>query len=81
MPVTPLYSADKYTYRVLWSEEHQRYVGVCSEFPEWHYEAQTHNEALAGIISRVTIEVERKRKAGEEVPVPLSIQRFKGGAR
>ena len=78
MPVTPLYSADKYTYRVLWSEEHQRYVGVCSEFSELRYEAQTHNEALTGIIARVTSEVERKRTAGEEVPRPLSIQQFKG---
>ncbi len=24
---------DKYTYRVMWSEEDQEYIGLCAEFP------------------------------------------------
>jgi hypothetical protein len=81
MTLTPIYSTDKYTYRVLWSEDHQRYVGVCSEFSGLSYEAKTHDDALTGIIARVTSEVANKRKAGEEVPVPISIQQLKGAAR
>ena len=49
MSVTTLFSTDKYTYRLLWDENKQRYVGVCSEFPDLRYEATSTVDALAGI--------------------------------
>lgn len=74
---TPRYSADKYTYRVLWSDESRQYVGVCSEFPEFRYLAEMHDAALAGIINRVDWALEAGWKACADLPVPLAIQRFK----
>ena len=38
MSVTPLFSADKYTYRLLWDEDKESYRGVCSEFPDLKYD-------------------------------------------
>lgn len=75
--MTPLYAAEKYTYRVLWSEDHQRYVGVCTELPALSYQSTTHAEALAGIIARVAGELEDRRRTGEDLPVPTAIQRFR----
>ena len=40
---------DKYTYRVMWSEEDGEYVGLCAEFPSLSWLAKTQKEALAGI--------------------------------
>jgi len=75
MTVTPRYPADKYTYRVLWSD-HRQYVGVCTEFPGLSYQAETHAAALDGIIARVRGELESKQEEGEELPVPMAIRRF-----
>ena len=50
MRTTPLYPAEKYTYRVLWSAEDQQYVGRCTEFPDLCDWATTHDAALAGIV-------------------------------
>lgn len=76
MAVTPLYAADKYTYRILWNEDKERYVGVCSEFPDLQYEATSTGDALAGIQHRVAdviADLARERKA---VPEPLAVKRF-----
>jgi predicted RNase H-like HicB family nuclease len=76
-----LYSAEKYTYRVLWSEDQRHYVGVCSEFPALTSTAATHDGALGGIISAVGAHLEKWRTTGEAIPVPLAIRQFKGSAR
>lgn len=70
----PLYPAEKYTYRVLWSEERQRYVGVCTEFSDLSYEAKTHVGALSGVIARVREELENRRRSGGVIPEPLAIR-------
>jgi len=51
--IVPLFAAEKCTYRVLWSEEQQRYVGLCSEFPALSCLATTADEAHTGIIECV----------------------------
>jgi len=40
---------DKYTYRVLWSEEGEEFVGLCVELPSLSWLAETSEEALIGI--------------------------------
>ena len=30
-PRSPLYRAEKYTYRVVWSADDRQYVGVCTD--------------------------------------------------
>ena len=71
-----LYSADKYTYRVLWSDEDQAYIGRCSEFPELGVASKTHDEALKCIISRVENMLAAMRREKQEPPIPLSVSLF-----
>lgn len=40
---------DHYSYRVLWSEEDQEYVGTVREFPRLSYLDPYETKALAGI--------------------------------
>lgn len=75
---SPLYPAEKYTYRVLRSEDQRHYIGVCSEFPELSYAAATHDGALGGIISMVGAELEKRRVAGAAIPDP-AVTRLVGG--
>ena len=81
MTVTPRYSADKYTYRVLWSEEDRQYVGVCTEFPSLSHLADTHDAALDGVVALVKSVLADMHTSKEEPPVPLAIRRFKKDAR
>ena len=76
MPVTPLFSAAKYTYRLLWDESKQRYLGVCSEFPDLKYESTSTSDALAGIQNRVAEEIASLASLKKPVPEPLTVRRF-----
>ena len=77
----PLYAAEKYTYRVVWSETDQQYVGVCSEFPSLSHLAGSHDEALAGIVTAVRAVLADMHKAKQATPVPLAVLRYKGDAQ
>jgi hypothetical protein len=72
----PLFSADKYTYRLLWDEAKERYVGVCSEFPTLRYEATSTNDALAGIQRRVADELADLMRQRKAPPEPLAVKRY-----
>ena len=76
MAVSPLFTADKYTYRLLWSEDKERYIGVCSEFPALSYEATNTADALAGIQQRVAGELADLTKHKKAHPEPLAVRRF-----
>ena len=76
MSVTTLFSSDKYTYRLLWDEVKERYLGVCSEFPDLKYEATSTSDALAGIQNRIAEEVTRLTRLKKTVPEPLAVRRF-----
>ena len=41
--------ADKYTYRVAWSEEDQEHVGLCAEFPSLSWLEKSAEDAFSGI--------------------------------
>lgn len=73
---SPLFSSDKYTYRLLWSHDKERYLGVCSEFPALVYEATTTNDALAGIQRRVAEELDELVRQKKPHPEPLVMRRF-----
>ena len=81
MTTIPLYAAEKYTYRVVWSETDQQYVGVCTEFPLLSQHAGSHDEALAGIVTAVRAVLADMHKAKQKAPVPLAILRYKGDAQ
>jgi len=76
MDVAPLYSADKYTYRLLWDEDRERYLGVCSEFPGLSYEATSTGDALAGIQRRVADQLADLARQDKPHPEPLAVRRF-----
>ena len=76
MSVSALFSADKYTYRLLWDEDKERYLGVCSEFPDLRYEATSTNDALAGIQNRVAEEIASLARGKKNVPEPLAVRRY-----
>lgn len=69
---------EKYTYRVIWSEEDGEHVGLCAEFPSLSHLASTQGEALNGIVSLVAFVLDDMAKSKETPPDPISLQKFKG---
>ena len=70
--------ADKYTYRVMWSEEDQEYVGLCSEFPSLSWLKTSPEAALKGVRALVKSTVKDMMGNGEQVPKPIAIKKFSG---
>ena len=70
--------ADRYTYRVIWSEEDEEYVGLCAEFGLLSHLDDTPEKALEGIRALVAFCVDDLRKEGQPVPEPLSTRRYNG---
>ncbi len=68
----------KYSYRVIWSEEDQEFVGLCSEFPSLSWLDSTQEKALKGIRHLVSDVVTDMIRNGEEIPVPLSLRTYSG---
>ena len=69
---------DKYTYRVLWSEEDQEYVGLCSEFPGLSWLESTQEKALKGIRKVVAECVSDLEANKEEIPQAISVRKYSG---
>ena len=70
--------ADRYTYRVIWSEEDEEYVGLCAEFGLLSHLDDTPEKAFVGIRDLVAFCVDDLRKEGAPVPEPLSTRRYSG---
>jgi predicted HicB family RNase H-like nuclease len=69
---------DKYTYRVMWSEEDGEYVGLCAEFPSLSWLAGTQEAALVGIRDTVKKVIQDMQSAGETIPQPLASRHYSG---
>lgn len=70
--------SDKYTYRVLWSDEDEEFVGLCAEFPSLSWLASSLEKALKGIRVVVKNSVSDMNQNNEELPVPISTRKFSG---
>ena len=70
--------ADKYTYRVIWSEEDGEFVGLCAEFPSLSWLAKSQPEALSGIVKVVRVVLRDMKASGEASPPPLAAKRYTG---
>ena len=70
--------SDKYTYRVLWSEEDGEFMGLCAEFPSLSWLAPSAEKALKGIRSVVKECVSDMSKNKEEIPLPLTTRKYSG---
>ena len=64
--------ADRYMYRIPWSEEDQEYVGLCAEFPGLSWLEKTPEKSLQGIRSLVNESVTDLKRNKEPVPEPIS---------
>jgi predicted HicB family RNase H-like nuclease len=73
--------ADRYTYRVTWSEEDGEHVGLCVEFPSLSWLASSPEEALKGIRTTVAQVVADLQNNGEPVPEPLAARHYSGQFR
>lgn len=71
-------NAAKYTYRVMWSEEDQEFVGLCAEFPSLSWLDADQGAALRGIVDLVGSVIDDMREQGEEAPEPISMRNFSG---
>lgn len=69
---------DRYTFRVLWSEEDQEFVALCAEFPSLSWLASTREAALAGIVKSVRHTVRDMEAGGESPPSPLAGRTYSG---
>jgi len=69
---------DKYSYRVMWSEDDQEYVGLCSEFPSLSWLETTQEKTLKGIRKLVGECILDLKKNGEEVPEPIATRSYSG---
>ena len=71
-------AADRYTYRVFWSEEDEQFVGLCAEFSLLSHLDDTADAAFAGIRDLVAFCVADLREEGAPLPEPLSARRYSG---
>ncbi len=69
---------DKYTSRVLWSDEDNEFVGLCAEFPSLSWLAASREAALTGIVKVVRHAVSDMVKDGESPPAPLTDRAYSG---
>ena len=69
---------DRYTYRVIWSEEDGEHVGLCGEFPSLSWLATTPEAALKGMRTLVAEVVQDLRANGEPVPEPIACKQYSG---
>jgi len=71
-------NAERYTYRVLWSEEDAEFVGLCAEFPGLSWLAADQAEALSGIVGVVKDVLADLHVTGETPPMPMHMRRYSG---
>lgn len=71
-------NAEKYTYRVIWSEEDKEFIGLCTEFPSLSWLDKTQGAALNGINKVVSDVLKDMKKHNEEIPEPISTRKFSG---
>ena len=70
--------SDRYTYRVTWSEEDDKYVGLCAEFHSLSWLGSTPEEGFSGIRKLVAEVLEDMGTTGETIPEPLAGRKFSG---
>ena len=63
-------NVDRYTYRVIWSDDDREFVGLCAEFPSLSWLSAEREDALRSIVALVRDTVADLDEA-EEAPVPL----------
>lgn len=68
---------EHYTYRVIWSNEDEEFVGLCAEYPSLSYLDEDRIEALSGITKLVKDIVADMEANGEKIPEPITDRKYK----
>jgi predicted RNase H-like HicB family nuclease len=68
---------DHYTYRVIWSEDDNEYVGLCAEFPSLSWLSESQEDALKGICNIVADVINDMKENGEKIPQPIAAKVFR----
>lgn len=68
----------QYSYRVIWSEDDNEFIGLCAEFPSLSWMDKEQAAALSGIVNLVGDVVADMESSGEKIPQPLSLQKYSG---
>lgn len=69
---------DRYSYRVIWSDEDQEYVGLCVEFPSLSWLEGSPENALKGVRELVAEIVLDLEESHEPIPEPIAAKRYSG---
>ena len=69
---------NKFTYRVMWSEEDQEFIALCTEFPSLSWLDENSTLALEGIQNLVNDCVADRQQNNETIPEPYSMRSFSG---
>jgi predicted HicB family RNase H-like nuclease len=67
-----------FSYRVVFSQEDDEWVGLCTEFPSLSHLAPTQVQAMQGIATLVADVVTDMIETGEAVPGAMSDRRYSG---
>lgn len=78
MKNTDSYSADKYTYRIEWSEEDGAHIGRCLEFPSLSAHGETAEKALKEIEFLVAETIRLIIRDREPVPESFGMKKYRG---
>jgi predicted HicB family RNase H-like nuclease len=70
--------ADRYTFRVMWSEDDDEFIGLCAEFPSLSWLAESPGAALKGIRSVVQKCMKDLESTGEDVPPAIATRNYSG---
>ena len=62
---------DRYSYKVQFSEEEKKYIGICEEFPHIVHVNKDSTHALTGIKNLIKHVVSNILDAGDTIPRPL----------
>ena len=69
---------DRYSYRVIWSDKDDEYLGLCAEFPSLSWLAGTPEAALKGIRRVIAEGITIMEADGDPIPEPLSNKKYSG---
>lgn len=69
---------DKYSYRVIWSQEDGEYVGLVAELPALSWLSKSQEEAFKGIRKLCKETITDMKKNSEAIPEPLALKKFSG---
>ena len=68
----------RYTFRVVWSETDQEFVGLCAECPGLSWLDKDSDRAFRGIKAVVRKALDDMERSNETPPEPISGRQFRG---